>query len=88
MLARIRSGHSLLFDSYKVRISNTGSPACKRCDSGSDDNLEHWLVCNGTAAGRMKHFGFTRLELSDLSRYPRESVALARETLFRGAERS
>ena len=36
----------------------------------------------------MKHFGFTRLELSDLSRYPRESVALARETLFRGAERS
>ena len=87
MLARIRSGHSLLFDAYKFRISNSGSPVCKRCDSGLDDNLEHWLTCDGTVAERMKHFGYTNIALSDLSRWPRESVALARGTLFRGAER-
>ena len=87
MLARIRSGHSLLFNAYKARISSSGSPVCKRCDSGSDDDLEHWLKCDGTMADRIKNLRFSRVELSDLCRWPRESVALARGTLFRGAER-
>ena len=87
MLARIRSGHSLLFRAYKHRISSSGDPHCRRCNSGADDNLEHWLDCDGTLEERMKIFGYTRVELSDLTQWPRESVALARKTLFRGAER-
>ena len=87
MLARIRSGHSLLFRAYKHRISSSGDPHCRRCNSGADDNLEHWLDCDGTLEERMKIFGYTRVVLSDLTQWPRESVALARKTLFRGAER-
>ena len=86
MLARIRSGHSLLFAAYRFRITGNGDPRCKRCNEGFDDNLEHWLVCDGTTEERMRTFGYTRIELSDLTRYPRESIALARKTLFRGAE--
>ena len=45
------------------------------------------IGCDGTAEARMKTFGSIHIELSDLTRCPRESVALARNTLFRGAER-
>ena len=84
MLARIRSGHSLLFRQYRHRIGHAVDPHCIRCTENKLDDLEHWLVCDGTLEARMKHFGYTRLELSDLTRWPRESVALARSTLFRG----
>ena len=87
MLAKIRSGHSILFRAYKHRISGTGDPACKRCSSGTEDDVEHWLKCDGTLEARMKTFGTIHVELSDLTRCPRESIALARKTLFRGAER-
>ena len=84
MLARIRSGHSLLFRGYKHRISKSSDPFCKRCDSGQIDSVEHWLVCDSTVEARMQTFGYTNVELCDLTRWPRESVALARKTLFRG----
>ena len=84
MLARIRSGHSHLFRQYRHRIGHAVDPHCIRCTENKLDDLEHWLVCDGTLEARMKHFGYTRLELSDLTRWPRESVALARSTLFRG----
>ena len=87
MLARIRSGHSLLFRAYKHRISGSGDPRCKRCNTGAEDIVEHWIECDGTLEERMRIFGYTYVELSDLTRWPRESVALARKTLFRGAER-
>ena len=87
LLARIRSGHSLLFKAYKHRISETGDPHCNRCSEDAIDDLEHWLVCNGTAEARMRIFGHIHVELPDLTKKPREVVALARKTLFRGAER-
>ena len=87
LLARIRSGHSLLFKAYKHRISATGDPHCNRCSEDAIDDLEHWLVCNGTAEARMRIFGNIHVELPDLTKKPREVVALARKTLFRGAER-
>ena len=87
MLARIRAGHSLLFSAYRYRISGSGDPKCKRCNSGEDDDVEHWLVCDGTTEARMKNFGTIHVELSDLTRCPRKSIALAQITLFRGAER-
>ena len=83
MLARIRSGHSLLFRGYKHRISKSSDPFCKRCDSGQIDSVEHWLVCDSTVEARMQTFGYTNVELCDLTRWPWESVALARKTLFR-----
>ena len=86
MLARIRSGHSLLFAGYQHRIGKSVDPRCKRCDEGHIDSMEHWLECDGTAEDRMRTFGYTNVELSDLTRYPRESVTLARKTLFRGVE--
>ena len=88
MLARIRSGHSLLFRAYKHRIAKSLDPYCKRCNTGKEDTVEHWLECDSTIDARMRTFGYTRLELGDLTRWPRESVALARKTLFRGAEQS
>ena len=87
MLARIRSGHSLLFRAYKHRISGSGDPRCKRCNTGAEDTVEHWLECPATLEERMRNFGYSRVELSDLTLWPRESVALARKTLFRGAGR-
>ena len=87
MLARIRSGHSLLFRAYKHRISGSGDPRCKRCNTGEEDTVEHWLECPATLEERMRNFGYSRVELSDLTLWPQESVALARKTLFRGAER-
>ena len=87
MLARIRSGHSLLFRAYRFRISSESDPSCLRCNSGADDDLQHWLVCDGTAEARMRIFGYTNIALSDLTKWPRESLALAQGTLLRGAER-
>ena len=87
MLARIRSGHSLLFRAYKYRITQKGDPRCNRCSDGKEDDLEHWLECAGTAEERMRTFGHIHVDLPDLTRKPREVVALARKTLFRGAER-
>ena len=87
LLARIRSGHSLLFRAYKYRITQKGDPRCNRCSDGKDDDLEHWLECAGTAEERMRTFGHIHVDLPDLTRKPREVVALARKTLFRGAER-
>ena len=49
--------------------------------------MEHWLECAGTAEERMRTFGHIHVDLPDLTRKPREVVALARKTLFRGAER-
>ena len=87
MLARIRSGHSMLFKAYKHRVTAKGDPRCNRCSEAKDDTLEHWLDCAGTAEERMRNFGTIHVDLPDLTRLPRESVALARKTLFRGAER-
>ena len=86
MLARIRSGHSLLFREYKHRIGNTIAPHCIRCSDNQPDNLEHWLKCDGTLEARVRIYGFHKIELSDLTKWPRESVALARSTLLRGVE--
>ena len=49
--------------------------------------MEHWLECAGKAEERMRTSGHIYADLPDLTRKPREVVALARKTLFRGAER-
>ena len=72
---------------HKYRITNEGDPRCKHCDEGFEDTLEHWLKCAGTAEDRMRTFGYMNVDLSDLTRYPRESISLARKTLFCGGER-
>ena len=84
MLGRLRSSHSLLFQAYKHRIAKSLDPLCKRCNARVDDTVEHWLVCNSTVCARMELFGYTNVELGDLTRGPRKSVALARKTLIRG----
>ena len=68
MLARIRSGHSLLFRAYKHRICKALDPYCKRCSAGVDDTVEHWLSCDGTVEARIRTFGYTNVELSDLTK--------------------
>ena len=41
MLARIRSGHSLLFREYRHRIGHNVDPRCICCSGNEQDNLEH-----------------------------------------------
>jgi ribonuclease HI len=85
-VARLRSGKHRGFRSYQHLLDPTIDPACPRCESGDEDNLEHWIECAGTAAARMRNFGKMEVELGILTEDARSSMVLARSTL-RGADR-
>ena len=85
-LGRLRAGHHLGLNATQHRY-NPESPAnCERCGFAEDD-LQHWLSCDGTAAARMRIFGNTTVGLSELTKEPQKSLALSRSTLRRGAGR-
>ena len=85
LLAKIRSGESLLFMAFKNKIDRVTDPTCYLCGEAPHDQ-EHWMkFCPGTLEKRMRLFGneyFDRQEA--LTKFPTKAVALARETL-RGA---
>ena len=83
-LARLRSGHHPDLMATKMRLKITETAECPRCGY-EEENVVHWLSCPGTMAARMEIFGKTELELSVLTEFPKESIALARKTI-RGAE--
>ena len=85
-VARLRSGKHKGFRSYQHLLDPSIDPACPRCDSGDEDNLEHWIECAGTAAARMRNFGKVEVELGILTEDARGSMVLARSTL-RGTDR-
>ena len=80
-LARIRSGHHLLFAETRNRYNQEEDPSCPRCGHALED-MSHWLLdCPGTAAAKHAIFGTTSVELTVLSEFPKESNELARRTL-------
>jgi ribonuclease HI len=81
MLARIRSGHSMLFGVYKTLMDPTKDPACQRCGA-EFHTVEHWLACPGTEAARQRLFENPAVQLGILTDDPAGSIALARETLL------
>jgi len=81
---QVMLAHSLLIRDYQHQIGNTIDPHCIRCSDNQLDNLEHWLKCDGTLEARVEIYGYSNMELSDLTRWPRESVALAWGILIHG----
>ena len=81
MLARLRSGHSMLLAGYRTLMNPAESPSCPRCEE-ANETVEHWLLdCPGTLAARQEIFGGTTVELSILTEDPEGAVALAKRTL-------
>ena len=84
-LARIRSGHHLMFGETRNRYNPEEDPSCPRCGHPLED-MSHWLLeCPGTSAAKYAIFGASSVELAVLSEFPNESKELARRTL-RGSE--
>ena len=82
LLAKLRSGHYVGLRAYKNRIDPSTSPTCNLCGE-EDQDLEHWLVrCPATAKERLLLFGEHSGSLDCLTRFPRESLTLARRTLL------
>ena len=87
LLAKLRSGHTILFAGYRKRIGLDDDGQCPLCpeelDPRPEQDLEHWMTCAGTAAKRQALFGNKEMEdLGVLTRYPTEALALARGTLL------
>ena len=82
LLAKIRSGHTILFSDYKARLDPAHPNVCPLCGESPHD-LEHWLTkCAGTENKRRELFGYEDMSKWDsLTKYPTEAVALARSTL-------
>ena len=81
LLAKIRSGHTVLFAAYRHWVDETQDPTCPLCQEAPQD-LEHWMTaCEGTREKRMELFGADFNRLDALTKYPTEAIALARETL-------
>ena len=80
-LARLRSGHSLDLRAHQNRYDNHVNPICQKCDAQVAEDVEHWLKFPAHGHSRLDIFGTRHVELSDLTRRPKESAALARQTL-------
>ena len=82
LLAKIRSGHTVLFAAYRKMIDENEDPTCPLCQNASQD-LVHWMTsCAGTLQQRMDLFGpegYNRLD--SLTKFPTQAIALARNTL-------
>ena len=80
-LARLRSGHSLDLRAHQNRYDNHVNPICQKCDAQVAEDVEHWLKCPAHEQLRLDIFGTRHVELSNLTRRPKESAALARQIL-------
>ena len=82
-LAQIRSGKHLAFRAYRHQLDNEEPADCPRCGE-AEHTLEHWfLKCPGTLEARREIFGGEEDQgLSQLTRNPSMSLALARRTLL------
>ena len=82
VLAKVRSGNTILFRSHKSKLDKTTDPTCPLCGEGPH-NLNHWMLqCAGTLDRRRREFGEEGMyRLESLSKYPKEAVALIRATL-------
>ena len=85
LLAKIRTGHTTLFRAYEARINDEeeSTTICPLCGETPHD-LIHWSTkCAGTLEKRRELFGLEDLDkLESLTKYPSETLALAKSTLL------
>ena len=78
VLARLRSGHSLLLASYRDRVRGSGD-TCHRCQL-CPETLEHFMrECEASEAIRVRVFGVSSPPLSVLSGEPQKVLQYLRE---------
>ena len=82
LLAKIRSGHTVLFAAYRNKIDENEDPTCPLCHDAPQD-LVHWMTsCAGTLQQRMALFGPEGYnKLDSLTKSPLQAIALAQATL-------
>ena len=66
LLAKLRSGHTILFVGYRKRIDINDDGQCRLCPEElhprPEQDLEHWMTCAGTASKRQALFGNEEME--------------------------
>ena len=78
LLARLRSGHSLILASYQDRVHGTGA-TCHRCNQ-DPETLTHFMrECEATEAIRVRIFGHSSPPLSVLIGEPRRVLQYLQE---------
>lgn len=83
LLAKIRSGHSILFAAYRKRIDESEDDTCPSCQL-EPQTMEHWMTrCPGTLAQRRNIFGpDDYIRLGSLSKFPLKAIAFAKSSLL------
>ena len=82
LLARLRSGHSLLLASYRDRVHGSGD-TCHRCQL-EPETLQHFMrECEATEATRARVFGCSSPPLSVLTGDPQRVLQYLRELRIR-----
>ena len=71
LLAQLRTGHCRFLASYRVRFGSGGVAACRYCDLGEEQTLEHLFGCPASIALRLSIFGCPGPPLSVLCTNPR-----------------
>ena len=81
LLAKVRAGSSSIYRSSLNIVDPNEDPLCPRCEIGAPHTLVHvFKECDGTLAERYESFGPQDCNsLGALSKYPLETVALAKE---------
>ena len=78
LLARLRSGHSLILASYQDRVHGSGA-TCHRCNR-DPETLSHFMrECEATEAIRVRIFGHSSPPLSVLIGEPRRVLQYLQE---------
>ena len=89
LLAKIRTGHTTLFRAYEARVNGEdgSTTKCPLCGEMPHD-LQHWISkCAGTLEKRRDLFGPEDMDkLEVLSKFPSETLALAKSTLLGARE--
>ena len=82
LLAKLRTGHTVLFKEYLNKIDETKDPTCPLCQQ-APHSLTHWMCeCAGTLQKRFELLGPDDYnKLKSLTKRPLEVIALAKATL-------
>ena len=88
-LAQLCSGKHLALQAYRHQLDESIPALCPRCQE-EEQTLEHWFLrCPGTLGARQQIFGGEEdFNLSQLTKSPSQSIALARRTLLGAGGRS
>ena len=82
LLAQLRSGKHKAFRKYQNALDGFTDPGCPQCHA-PEHTLEHWLLnCPATMETAYRLYGYLPNHLDVMSRFTKETVALAKATLL------